>query len=187
MNVLSGLWKLGREKTLSIHIEHGSYYREDQPHPAETFWGGGIEEINFAGISGEENVKWEEVFKASKSKPRWVYGKNNFDFEYEKIKEKGTGKSRDPSKDLDEVSMDDELQVMLSPDEATQILDMAPHFDLVGARGGWVNPHAKPQKMIWQIIEILSESGNYVILVFFSGGQVMKTSFILKRDIFCLL
>lgn len=129
-----------------------------------------------AMISSDENTKWDDVFLSTKVRAWWVLSGKDPDFEYEKSdmkisKDKGKEKMKEKVKGQG-------VHNMLSPKETTALLGSSPRFDYVGMNRGFVNPYAKPQWMITKIIKSFLEPGE-TILVFFFGGQVTKTSFVL--------
>ncbi|CAM6098565.1 unnamed protein product [Calypogeia fissa] len=54
---------------------------------------------------------------------------------------------------------------------------------MVGDAGGFINPFAKPKRMIQTILSLLSKPGD-TVMDFFSGGQVLRVALMQKRECF---
>lgn len=178
-NVIQAVNRLGREKKLSIHYEFGSYSRMDERLPEGRLWSGAKDQVIFAGISSDDAVRWKDIFKPEALVAAFYYDdRNDLDFRGRNQRlEKSQGK------DVENSLPTAGEGGTASPSEVKEIMESAPTYEMVGHRGGYVNPDCKPQKMIKAILTTLSAPGD-TVLDFFSGGQVLKCCLLFARECF---
>jgi hypothetical protein len=168
-NIMVSLHTFIRERSYKSHFEYGSYDREDGPAPEGALWKGAIETMLFVGISLEEEIRWEEIFKRDEVVAFMFDEAYDVDFNVGRLpKPRGKGLMQEDERELSDVD---------------ELIHRAPRFEMVGDSGGFVNPFAKPRQLYHRLIFRLSKSGD-TILDFFSGGQVLKVALFNKRECF---
>ena len=160
VNVHLALKKFATEKNMSVHIEYGSYRSNNSQRGDTKYWDSAGEEIIFAGISHTREKDWSETFLGVNC-PIFTRRQDDSDF-LEGISSNNGDGGKEESK-------------------VKSLLKYAPSFEMIGEKGGLVNPNTKPQKVIKRLVHRFSEEGD-TILDFFSGGQVLKTSLLSKRN-----
>lgn len=176
-NITTALRRLALEDSVSYHCEYSTFTRVDGPYEQSRFLFSTPELVFFIGVTTEEFCNWSSVFH---------------------VRDDGNGKCPlATGYKLDAVLDEDfnfptahveEEEETLAEEELIikeRMARSAPTWDMVDMGEGFVNPFAKPGRMLMKIINLFSNRGD-TVLDFFSGGQVLRCAILCGRECFVI-